>query len=82
LELIERTDDDLTDAELFAREADAEYWLIDLAITQLHRLPSELEATLLQREYLTLSAYNVVKRAIDDCQRQFGGSPIDLSRVA
>ncbi len=68
--MLARTDDELTDAELFARQTD-DYWFIDLCLEQLHRLPSEVEQTLLCREYTALQAYHIVKRAITDMQTIF-----------
>lgn len=70
-ELIARTDDDLSDAELFMRQALDDYWYIDLCLETLHRLPSELDATLTMREYGRLQAHATIKRAISDMQRTF-----------
>jgi hypothetical protein len=79
--LLERTDDDLTDAELFAREATDEYWFVSMCIKQLHRLPSEITPILMEREYLTLAAHNVIERAIADMQQTTAGSTgMDLSK--
>lgn len=71
LELIARTDDDLSDAELFMQQALDDYWYVELCLGTLHRLPSELDATLTMREYGVLQAHQVIKRAISEMQRQF-----------
>lgn len=65
LELLARTEDDLTNAEIFAREATDEYWFIELCLETLHRLPSEVEPILMQREYMLLSARNIINRAME-----------------
>jgi len=70
LELLTRSEDDLTDAELFASQTD-DYWYIDLCISELHRLPSEVDPLIGCREYTQLQAYYLVRRAIDDMQRLF-----------
>jgi hypothetical protein len=70
LALLARTDDDLTDAEIFAQQEDG-FWYIDLCLDQLHRLPSEVDPLLLCREYTQLQAYNVVKRAMQELQQKF-----------
>lgn len=61
LESLNRTDDDLTDREIFAAQPD-EFWYIDLVLTTLHRLPSEVDPLLLCREYTELQAYSIVKK--------------------
>src|SRR4051794_31746202 len=43
LERLRRTDDDLTDAEIFARQGNDGYWFVDLCLEKLHRLPIEVE---------------------------------------
>jgi hypothetical protein len=70
LELLTRSEDALTDAELFASQTD-DYWYIDLCLEQLHRLPSEVDPLIGCREYTRLQAYYLVRRAIDDMQRLF-----------
>lgn len=67
LELLGRADDDLTDAELFARQGDP-FWYIDLCLGQLHRLPSEVNPLLLCREYTEIQAYHLVKQAMQELQ--------------
>lgn len=67
LELIARSDDDLTDVELFAQQGES-FWYIDLCLDQLHRLPSEIDPILLCREYTEIQAYHTVKRAMNDLQ--------------
>jgi hypothetical protein len=70
LELLARTEDDLTDAELFAQQSD-EFWFVELCTSTLHRLPSEIELILTCREYTLLQAHSIVSRAIHDMQHQF-----------
>lgn len=71
LELLARTDDDLSDAELFMRQATDDHWYVSLCIEDLHRLPSEINPILTMREYTLLQAHSIIKRAISDQQRQF-----------
>lgn len=70
LELLDRTIDDMTDAELFGRAPD-QFWFIDLCLDKLHRLPSEVDQVLTCREYTQIQAYHIVKRAQDMLQRAF-----------
>lgn len=72
LESLARTNNDLTDAELFASQTD-EYWFVDLCMEQLHRLPSEINPIITCREYTKLQAYYIVKRAIADMQQSRRG---------
>lgn len=73
MELLERTEDDLTDAEILGRSPD-ELWFMDLCVEELHRLPSEVNPLLMCREYTWLKARSVVKRAMADMQRSFSGA--------
>lgn len=66
----ERTLDDLTDMELFARQTD-EAWYIDICIGDLHRLPSEIDPILGMREYVTLQARAIVAQARSELMRAF-----------
>jgi hypothetical protein len=66
-----RTDDDLTDAELFMQQATDDHWFVSLCIEDLHRLPSEINPILTMREYGVLQAHAIIKRAISDMQRAF-----------
>ena len=68
-----KSEDDMTDLELLSRAPD-EYWFIDLCLEKLHRLPSEMEALISNREYVTLQAYATVKRAMDKMCRTFADS--------
>jgi hypothetical protein len=72
LELLARDDDDLTDQEIFAQQANDSFWFTSLCLETLHRLPSELDALLLCREYTMLQAYHIVKRAMATMAREFG----------
>jgi hypothetical protein len=72
LEYLERDEDDLTDQEIFAQSATDEYWIVDLALSKLNRLPSELDAILLCREYTLLQAYHLVQKAMATLARNFG----------
>jgi hypothetical protein len=71
LSLLGRDDDELTDRELFAQQADDDFWYVGLCLEQLHRLPSEVNATLLCREYTELQAYQLVKRAMEALASEF-----------
>lgn len=71
LNLLARTDDDLSDRELFAQQATDEYWYVDLALTQFHRLPSEMDRVLLCREYTVLQAHSVIQRAMTILREMF-----------
>ena len=62
LDLLDRTLDDLSDLELFARQTD-EAWYQDLCLESLHRLPSEIDPILGCREYTALQARSIVKAA-------------------
>lgn len=70
MELLQKTLDDLTDQEVINRTTD-EGWYLDLCLDQLHRLPSEIDAILLCREYTALQARAIVKRAQSILSRQF-----------
>lgn len=72
LALLGRTDDDLTDAEIFAQSATDEFWFISLAIDQFGRLPSELDRILTCREYTLLQAHSIVKKAMTGLIKTFG----------
>jgi hypothetical protein len=65
LELLSRTEDDMSDVELMARAPDS-FWYIDMCLERLHRLPSEIDPLIGCREYTTLQAYALVKRAQED----------------
>jgi len=73
LALLDRTEDDMTDAELMGR-ASEEHWYMGLCMERFHRLPSEVDLVLGCREYTALRAHGVVARAIDDMQRKFRDS--------
>jgi hypothetical protein len=70
LEIIARTENDLSDVEILASDASEEFWYIDLCTQLLHRLPSEIDPLLLCRTYTGLQAYHVVKRAMEELQRR------------
>jgi hypothetical protein len=63
LALMARDDDDLNDAELFARQATDDYWYVELCLSQLHQLPSEVDRILTCREYTTLQAHSLITQA-------------------
>ena len=63
LAYLERTEADLSDAELFAQQSE-DLWFADFCLDSLHRLPSEVEPILLCREYTLLSARGLVREAI------------------
>jgi hypothetical protein len=67
-DLLTRTIDDMTDAELMQRAAD-QYWYTELCLERLHRLPSEVDRIITCREYTHLQAFALVKRAIADMTR-------------
>lgn len=71
LEIMAREDTDLTDADILARDANDDFWFVSLTLESLHRLPSEVEPLLSMREYTSLQAYNIVKRAMNDMIRVF-----------
>jgi hypothetical protein len=71
LALIGRDEDDLTDQEVFARQADSEYWFSKLALDTFHTLPSELGQRLLMREYVQLQAVQLISRAMESLARTF-----------
>lgn len=71
LALIARDEDALSDAEIFARQGDEEYWFVDLCLSQLNRLPCEIEPLLLCREYTVLQAHTIIKRAMEALSRTF-----------
>lgn len=62
LELLGQTLDDLTDAEYLGMGTD-EGWFLGLCLDTMHRLPSEVEATLTAREYELLKARALVQTA-------------------
>jgi hypothetical protein len=70
LEIIARTEEELTDVEVLAGDASEEFWYTDLCLEKLRRLPSEIDPLLLCRTYTNLQAYHVVKRAMDELQRR------------
>lgn len=78
LKLIARDDDDLSDAELFARQGDEEYWFVDLCLESLHRLPCEIEPILLCREYTVLQAHSIIKRAMEGLSRTFADQKMGM----
>ena len=53
------------------QQATDDHWYVDLCIESLHRLPSEINGILTMREYGTLQAHSIIKRAISDMQRAF-----------
>ena len=63
----------MSDMELFARQTD-DAWYIDLCITELKRLPSEIDPILGCREYTTLQARAIVAQARAELMRTFAGS--------
>ena len=71
LELVKRTEDDLTDQELFAAQANDDFWFVSLCLDSLGRLPSEVSEILSCSEYTTLQAHNVVRRAMNDLSATF-----------
>lgn len=71
LDLLARTDDDLTDVELFMQQATDDHWFVELCVSSLNRLPSEINPILTMREYGVLQAHSIIKRAIGDMQRAF-----------
>lgn len=66
LELIARTDDDLTDVELFARQANDDWWWMEFTLESLHRLPSEVD--ILCREWTQIQAHSLIKQAMQSLQ--------------
>lgn len=70
LEILVRTEDEMTDLELFARAPDA-FWYVDLCLEKLGRLPSEVDPLLGCREYTTIQAYHIVKKAMDEIAREW-----------
>lgn len=73
LESLNRTDDDLTDRELFAQQPD-DFWYWEFCTETLHRLPIEIDPLLLCRHYTELQAYHIVKRAMTGLIRTFEGN--------
>jgi hypothetical protein len=71
LDRLKRTDDDLTDAEIFARQGNDDFWFVDLCLEKLHRLPIEVEPLLLCRHHTELQAYHVIRSAMADLARAF-----------
>lgn len=71
LALLNREEDDLTDQEVFARQADSDYWFARLAMDTFGVLPSELGQRLLMREYVQLQAVQLVSRAMESLARAF-----------
>ena len=76
--MLQRTADDLTDAELFGRLTD-EGWYVDVCLEQLHRLPSEVDPILGCREYTTLQARSLVKQAQSSLMRRFQNQSTGMS---
>ena len=76
----QRTLDDLTDMELFARQTD-DAWYLDLCIDQLHRLPSEIDPILGCREYTTLQARAIVAQARSELMRTFANSSTRMPQM-
>jgi len=74
IESLNRTEDDLTDRELFAQQADDDWWYVELCLETLHRLPTEVDPLLLCRQYTELQAYHIVKRAMTGLIKAFEGS--------
>lgn len=68
LRSLTRTEADMSDAELFDQQAE-QYWYINMCLTTLHRLPSEIDQLLLCREYTELQAYAIVQRTIAQAKR-------------
>ncbi len=73
IEILGRTDDDLSDLELFARAPDA-FWYVELCLEKLGRLPSEVDPLLGCREYTTIQAYHIVKKAMDEVAREWSNA--------
>lgn len=71
LEIMAREDDELSDAEILARDANDDFWFVSLCIEQFHRLPSEIEPLLTCREYTVLQAHSIVARAMGEITRRF-----------
>ena len=65
-----RTDAERTDAELFAQQEEA-FWYIDFCVEQLHRLPTEINPILTCRAYTELQAYSIVKQAMNRLIRDY-----------
>jgi len=73
LESLNRSEDDLTDRELFAQQDD-QFWYIEMCMETLHRLPHEIDPLLLMRQYTELQAYHIIKRAMTGLIRTFEGN--------
>ncbi len=71
LEIMARGDGDLTDAEILAQDANDDFWFISMAVETLQRLPSEVEPLLTCREYTTLQAHSIIRRAMGELTRRF-----------
>ena len=71
LESLDRADDDLTDREIFAQQADDSFWFIELCLETLHRLPIEIDPLLLCRHYTELQAYHIIKKVMTGLIRTF-----------
>lgn len=71
LELAERDEAELSDAEVLAQDADDQFWYVSLVTETLHRLPSEIDPILTMREYCTLQAHSIIRKAMTELQRRF-----------
>jgi hypothetical protein len=71
LELAQREESELSDAEVLAQDGTDDFWFVSLTIEQLHRLPSEIDPILTMREYGTLQAHSIIRKAMMELQRRF-----------
>jgi hypothetical protein len=71
LELADRDESELSDAEVLAQDADDTFWFIALCLSELHRLPSEISPILTCREYTELQAHAIIQKAMGELQRRF-----------
>jgi hypothetical protein len=69
--LLARGEDDLSDAEVFAQQGGEEYWYTKFCVTDLHRLPCEVDPILTCREYTQIQAYHMIERAMEGLARTF-----------
>ena len=61
-ELVDRTIDDLTDAEVILRQTD-EGWFVNFCLDELRRLPSEVEPFITMRECTLIQARGIARAA-------------------
>jgi hypothetical protein len=71
LELAERDESELNDSEVLAQDGTDDFWFISLCLDTLHRLPSEVNDTLMCREYTALQAHSIIRKAMTELQRRF-----------